>query len=217
MMWLGFDGINFRCNVWLNGRRVADAAKIAGSWRVFELDVTAVARPGAANALAVEVFPPLPGDLAITFVDWNPMPPDKDMGLWRDVWMSATGPVAMRYPSVTTKLPGDAADLKVRAELVKNASDGNGRSAPGSSGTPILPAGSSESPRKALVQVPVRVEHPRLWWPAHGAQELYPLDLRFESSGAYRTACTSISAFARATSRWTRRDTGCSGSTEETS
>src|ERR1035437_3690795 len=51
-------------------------------------------------------FPPEPGDLAITFVDWNPLPPDKGMGLWRDVSIAATGPVAIRYPVVTTHLTG---------------------------------------------------------------------------------------------------------------
>src|SRR5450755_4337953 len=119
-LWLGFDGINFRANVWLNGRQIAASDRLAGAWRLFEFDVTAAAKPGGANALAVEVFPPEPGDLAITFVDWNPLPPDKGMGLWRDVFIAATGPVAIRYPVVTTHLSGGA-QLSVRAE-VKNAS-----------------------------------------------------------------------------------------------
>src|SRR4051795_7754916 len=75
--------------------------------------------------LAIEVFPPQPRDLAITLVDWAPMPPDKEMGIWRDVHMSVTGPVAMRYPAVLTKLPlpsTDEAELSVRTELT-NATD----------------------------------------------------------------------------------------------
>ena len=70
--------------------------------------------------LAVEVFPPDVNSLAITWVDWNPMPPDKNMGLWRDVYVTATGPVALRYPQVLTKvdLPAlDKAHLIVSAEL----------------------------------------------------------------------------------------------------
>ena len=31
-----------------------------------------------------QVFAPTETDLAITFVDWNPAPPDKNMGLWRE-------------------------------------------------------------------------------------------------------------------------------------
>ena len=73
--------------------------------------------PGAVNALAVEVDAPLPDDLSITFVDWNPQPPDKSMGLWRDVHLDATGPVAIRFPQVITHLPAaDKAELTVSAD-----------------------------------------------------------------------------------------------------
>ena len=75
--------------------------------------------------LAVEVFPPEANSLAITWVDWNPMPPDKNMGLWRDVCVTTTGPVALRYPQVLTKvdLPSlDQAHLIVSAEL-ENSGD----------------------------------------------------------------------------------------------
>lgn len=68
--------------------------KMAGAWRVFEFDVTKAAKPGEPNALAVEVSPPQPDDLALTFVDWNPQPTDKNMGIWRDVSLSATGPAS---------------------------------------------------------------------------------------------------------------------------
>jgi len=74
-LWLRFAGINFRADIWLNGKKLADAAQTAGAYRTYELDVTGIARPGV-NALAVSVQAPLPGELAITYVDWNPLPPD---------------------------------------------------------------------------------------------------------------------------------------------
>ena len=120
-LWLRFDGINYRANVWLNGKRIADSGSMAGAWRLFEYNVTEAIRPGAANALAVEVYAPLPDDLSITFVDWNPGMPDKDMGLWRDVHLDATGPVAIRFPHAITHLnlpANDKAELTVSAELV---------------------------------------------------------------------------------------------------
>ena len=46
-LWLGFDGINFRANVWLNGKQIAASDKLAGAWRLFEFDVT---RRGASRA-----------------------------------------------------------------------------------------------------------------------------------------------------------------------
>ena len=38
-------------------------------------------KPGKKNVLAVETFAPTEKDLGINWVDWNPCPPDKDMGL----------------------------------------------------------------------------------------------------------------------------------------
>ncbi|MCX6631074.1 MAG: hypothetical protein NTW28_25965 [Candidatus Solibacter sp.] len=184
-LWLGFDGINFRANVWLNGKQIAASDKLAGAWRLFEFDVTTAAKPGAVNALAIEIFPPEPGDLAITFVDWNPMPPDKGMGLWRDVSITATGPVAIRYPVVTTHLSGDA-QLGVRAEL-KNASaqpmEGvlKGRIQKMEFSQPVKLAAHET---KVIHFAPLKVPNPRLWWPAQvGPQNLYPLDLAFEIGG----------------------------------
>ena len=45
------------------------------------------------------------------------------MGIWRDVYIAATGPVAVRFPAVFTKLnlpANDQAELTVRCE-VRNA------------------------------------------------------------------------------------------------
>src|SRR5918911_3911590 len=90
-LWLHFDGINFRANVWLNGRKIADAKEMAGTFRRFELNITDVSRAGEVNTLAVEVFAPKVDDLAWSWVDWNPSPPDKNMGIYRDVYIKATG------------------------------------------------------------------------------------------------------------------------------
>src|ERR1019366_2236515 len=49
----------------------------------------------------------------------------KEMGIWRDVHITATGPIALRYPAVLTRLnlpANDRALLTVRAELT-NALD----------------------------------------------------------------------------------------------
>ena len=43
---LHFDGINYRATVWLNGRRIATPADIAGAYRLYEFDVTALVKPG---------------------------------------------------------------------------------------------------------------------------------------------------------------------------
>ena len=184
---LGFDGINYRANVWLNGRQIADATKIVGAFRLFEFDITSAARPGGTNTLAIEIFPPSAGDLAITFVDWNPLPPDKNMGLWRDVWVAATGPVALRNPSVATKLVSGAAELTVRAELRNSSAQPVEAVLRGKIEGATFSAAAHLDPNEArVVHAHVTLANPRLWWPAQTGltQDLYPLDLTVEAAGS---------------------------------
>ena len=124
-IWLNFRGINYRANIWLNGKQIAKSDDVAGAWRTYEFNVTDAAKPGQPNVLAVQVFAPTETDLAITFVDWNPAPPDKNMGLWREVDITTSGPVALRYPTVVSKVDSpanDKAQLTVTA-LLKNATN----------------------------------------------------------------------------------------------
>src|SRR6266436_5351397 len=124
-VWLAFHGINYRANIWINGRKVAGSDQVAGAFRRYEFNVTQFVRAGAKNIVAVEVSAPHANELGITWVDWNPTPPDKDMGLWQEVVLYASGPVALRHAAVETKLDlpaTDKAHLTVRAEL-QNASN----------------------------------------------------------------------------------------------
>ncbi len=193
-VWLNLDGINYKANVWMNGREIASSEQLAGTWRVFRFDVTSAAKPGETNSLAVEVFPPQPRDLAITLVDWAPMPPDKEMGIWRDVHISATGPIALHYPAVLTKLiqpSTNEAELSVRTELT-NATDHlvdavlKGRIQEIAFEQPVrLAARETQVVRLTPDKFPqLKLHNPRLWWPAQvGKQDLYPLDLSVEVQG----------------------------------
>jgi exo-1,4-beta-D-glucosaminidase len=193
-LWLEFDGINYRADVWVNGRQIATSDKMAGTWRLFEYDITAAARPGQANALAVEVFPPQPRDLALTLVDWAPMPPDKEMGIWRDVHIRATGPVLLRFPAVTTKLnlpSTDLAELTVRVQLENSAAHGVEGILKGRIDNVEFAQPASLGPHQTAIfhftpdRFPqLKLANPRVWWPAQvGPQNLYALDLRFEING----------------------------------
>ena len=57
MQWLVFKGINYRAEIWLNGKRIANNREIAGMYNEFELNVTGKVKPGADNVLAVKVTP----------------------------------------------------------------------------------------------------------------------------------------------------------------
>src|SRR5438067_1597135 len=194
-VWLAFNGINYRANIWVNGTRIATSAEVAGAFRRYEFDITRVSRPGAVNAVAVEVFAPEPRDLAITWVDWNPTPPDKNMGLWGDAFVSTTGPVAIRHLHVITKLdlPSlDAAHLTVTADLwnatdrpidaiVRGAIDTIAFSR-------VVPLAARErtTVRFAPADTPqLNVPHPHVWWPYRmGDQHRYSLSIAVEANGA---------------------------------
>jgi exo-1,4-beta-D-glucosaminidase len=86
-LWLGFKGINYKANIYLNGQRIADTSQVSGAWRTYEFNVTQAIQPGK-NVLALQVWAQTETDLGITFVDWNPSPPDKNMGLFREVYLT---------------------------------------------------------------------------------------------------------------------------------
>jgi exo-1,4-beta-D-glucosaminidase len=192
-VWLRFDGINYSANVWLNGRKVADATGVAGPFRRYEFDVTDAVAHGGPNALAVEVFAPKPDDLALTWVDWNPTPPDKMMGLWQGAYLSTSGPVRLRHPQVVTKLDAslDAAHLTVYAEL-HNAT---GRTVQGTLRGRVEQIQFAHAVRlepnetRVVAFTPeefrqLNLARPRLWWPANlGEPNLYDLALEFETGG----------------------------------
>ncbi len=181
--YLHFLGINYRANIWLNGKKIADRADVVGAYRTFEFRVGELLKKGAGNALAVEVFAPEKNDLGLTWVDWNPTPPDKDMGLWREVYLTSSGEVALRAPFVSSKLDPQykSAELTLSAEL-RNVTDRSVKA--------ILHAGIDAikvsqtvelAPKEAKVITftpdrfaGLKLARPRLWWPYQmGEPSLY--------------------------------------------
>lgn len=126
---LNFPGINYRAEIWLNGRLVADARQIVGMYVDHDLDVTAWIRPGQANTLAVKVTPEralqdINGvELADSWFDWinwkylgyqgpdknpgngNSFVPDRNAGIWKPVTLRMSGGVAIGPATVNTELP----------------------------------------------------------------------------------------------------------------
>src|ERR1700690_2545992 len=101
-VWLNLEGINNRANIWVNRHRIARAEDVAGAYRTYEFDVTPLVDPRKINVVAVETMAQTERDLGVNWVDWNPAPPDKDMGLWREVYLRQSGPVTIRHPQVVT-------------------------------------------------------------------------------------------------------------------
>ncbi len=216
-IWLTFDGINYAAGVWVNGQ---NAGTIKGAFARGIFDVSSLVTPGKEAAVAVLVSPPPhPGDpiehtvanglgknggitaldgptfLCTIGWDWIPGIRDRDTGIWQKVFLSATGPVLIKDPLVTSDLPLpslETADIAVQT-TVWNTSD-----QPKSG---ILKARIGEVSFQQAVELPahasrrvsvdpktvpqLRFPHPRLWWPnGYGPQNLYTLQLSFEIDGA---------------------------------
>jgi exo-1,4-beta-D-glucosaminidase len=194
---LHFDGINNRANVWINGKKIADAKDVAGAYRTFEFDITPELAKTGSNVVAVEVFAQTQNDLGINWADWNPTPPDKNMGLWQDVYLTTSGPVEIRHPAVVTHLAdkdGATAELTILAEL-HNASDKlvEGRFQAEIAGLTLrveqaesLAAGETKSVKLVPQDfAQLAVKNAKLWWPAQmGSPNLYDLHTSFSIANA---------------------------------
>ena len=197
---LHFDGISYKANVWLNGNLIADSETMKGMFRRFEFDVSSKLNYDAKNVLAVQVIPSglltnLPTRTkqieAVTgWDDHNPQPPDRNMGIWGDVFLRIQGPITMRNAYVETRLEVPALDkaaLTVSAYL-NNHSDqpvngelaGKIESINFSQKVALKPGETKEVFFRPESFSQLNLHNPRVWWPnSLGRQELYALDLRF--------------------------------------
>lgn len=147
-IWLNFDGINYRADVWLNGTQIADSSETAGMFQRFKFNITDYIKTGTINYLTVKiyqtdhpgtpdpgtqfnVFGPTRGHSTDIFKDvtlklsggWDcaPVVRDRNIGIYQNVFLSFTGPVDIRNPYIVTDLPlpdTTSADLTITAELV---------------------------------------------------------------------------------------------------
>jgi hypothetical protein len=216
-IWLNLDGINYAAEIWINGQHTGS---IKGAFTRGAFDVTPHVKPGKPAAIAIRISPqPHPGIPAEhtlgagngpiggitrldgpTFAcsigwDWMPGIRDRNTGIWQKVYWSATGPVILKDPQITTQLPlpkTDSADITVVVP-VKNTSDKPQTGAIKGSFDNItfempvtLEPGISAQhftfdPKKFPQ---LRVPNPKLWWPnGLGEPNLHTLRLTFEIDG----------------------------------
>jgi hypothetical protein len=211
-VWLNFDGINYSSDVWVNGVQVG---AIRGAFIRGIFDITAQVKPGQQAVLAVLIVPqPHPGVphehtlragvgqnggiSAIdgpTFLctlgwDWLPAIHDRDTGIWQKVFLSATGPVTLKDPLVTTDLPlpkTDSSDVAVQTtvanvtdEPVKGVVEGAIESIHFEREVDLAPHSTQQVSFDARNTPSLHMDHPRLWWPnGYGEQNMYRLHLDY--------------------------------------
>ncbi|HSQ44491.1 MAG TPA: glycoside hydrolase family 2 protein [Ginsengibacter sp.] len=187
---LRFNGISYRGDVWLNGKKIASADTIKGSFRQFIFDIRSFIKDGE-NVLAVKVTQGGPGELNIGFVDWNPEPADNHMGIWRDVHLLGSGPVSVKDPFVVTDVDTatlDHANITVKV-ILQNHSNKNingilqafiAKDIHISKPVFLLPNESKEIILTPSEYKALSIDHPKLWWTHDlGKPNLYTLDVNY--------------------------------------
>jgi hypothetical protein len=212
-LWLNFDGINWKAEIFLNGEKIG---RIEGGFMRGRFDVTRLVHPGERNALAVRILKTdnsgstkdkagrtmnggalgrdNPTFHASAGWDWISTIRGRDTGIWNSVILTASGAVTIESPLITTTLP--LPDI-THADVAIEATVHNQETSPV---TGILRARFGE----VMVETPVtldpsgtktvhfdpakypalRVAHPKLWWPVgYGDPNLYPVKLTFVTDG----------------------------------
>jgi len=218
-VWLNFQGINHKADVWVNGK---DIGRIEGAFIRGIFDITSEIDAGGNNMLAVQIIAPahhsggssnpsnpvlqtlannygpnggnMEGDAPTFFCaegwDWIPTIHDRDMGIWQDVTLSATGSVVIRNPYVTNSTvttASDSVDLTLQVELKNVTGQPQIGTLQGTiaghkfSRTVTVPANDSSMVTLTANTVPeLHLAHPDLWWPnGYGAQKIYSMPLTF--------------------------------------
>ena len=184
---LVLEGLNYKANIWLNGTQIGVVDSVEGCFRMFKFNITDHVQPGS-NTLAVEIFPPKWGDLTIGFVDWNPWPPDNNMGIWRPVKLLKTGPVSMKNvfvkPSINVEILQEAT-LSISAELVNHSN----KKISGKINVQIEdisinqefsinPLETRKIEFSSSEYSELNLKNPKLWWPVNlGEPNLYNLNI----------------------------------------
>jgi hypothetical protein len=140
-VWLNFDGVNWKAEVFFNGQKLG---RIEGGFMRGQFDVTSLLRSGTANALAVRIIKnATPGSVkektlaetdsnggalgadnptahASIGWDWIPTIRGRNTGIWGNVYLATSGPVTIEKPFVSTTLPlpdVSRADVSVEVTL----------------------------------------------------------------------------------------------------
>ena len=207
-IFLNFDGINWKANVYLNGKQVG---RLEGAFIRGKFDVTDCVKEGT-NVLAVEIIKNAhigaikeknkqstdfnggilgadnPTFHATIGWDWIPTMRGRNIGIWNDVFLTTTGKVTVQDPYVQTQLAlPDTTQARLTAEVVVKNHDGKdvsgvlqGRVGDVTFEQPVeLRAGEERTVVFDADRFPqLQVKNPRLWWP-NGYGTPYLYDANF--------------------------------------
>ncbi|MEZ0076901.1 glycosyl hydrolase 2 galactose-binding domain-containing protein, partial [Planotetraspora sp. GP83] len=183
---LDFSGLmSGGTDVWVNGTQVATG--IQGAYTHSEINVTSLVHSGV-NSVAFRISPNDPNKhLTTGWIDWTQNPPDKNMGIFRDVLVKRTGSVALRNTHVVTTLTSalDRADLTVKVDARNDSSSSVTATISGTVGSQSFSQDVALTAHQTkTVSFPVTINNPQVWWPyGMGGQPLYDLSVTSTVAG----------------------------------
>lgn len=209
-VWLTFRGINYSCEIFLNGQKV-NKEVYEGMFLRKTFNITSLLKKGK-NRLAVIVYPPyevgepnggqggdghIARNLTHQYVagwDWIQPIRDRNTGIWDKVYIEKTGSVNLKNPHIVTLVPDKRevkgaqkpATIKVSAEL-ENATSAavNGTlrfTIDGKTTEKQVALAANETQEVALDDF--SLDNPKLWWPSgYGDQYLYDAKVEFIANG----------------------------------
>lgn len=211
-VWLTFRGINYSCDIFVNGQKV-NKEVYEGMFLRKTFNVTKLLAKNGKNRLAVIVYPPDPvgkpnggqgGDGLIAknvshqyVAGWDWIQPirDRNTGIWDKVYIEKTGKVNLKNPHVVTLVPGkrmpkgkqDDAVLKVSVEMENTANENlSGVLRYTIDGDLVTQRVNLNANSTIEVAFPEhKIRNPKLWWPAgYGEQNLYNIKIEFEEDNS---------------------------------
>lgn len=209
-VWLELGGINYYATIFVNGQQVGT---MYGAFKEAKFDITDTVTSGA-NCVAVKIrgnyYPgtyhhkesgncgPNGGVMSRdgpTFIasqswDWIPTIPDRDMGIWKPVYVRVTGPVALRHPWIrTTNVSTSSATVPLQVTLLNSTSAAvSGTTNADINDSIQFTAQTASVPANDSVTVTfpnLTMNNPQLWWPnGYGDPNLYTCNISFTPTGA---------------------------------
>ncbi|MBO9617598.1 MAG: glycosyl hydrolase [Niabella sp.] len=209
-VWLNFRGINYSCEIYLNGKKI-NKRIFKGMFLRQRYNITAFLNKSGRNRLAVIVYPPdavgnpnggqggdgtIARNVAHQYVagwDWIQPIRDRNTGIWDKVTLEKTKAVIITDPFVKTKVPGVRMPLSVQASAFIHT----GATLENASGATVSGIIKYEIDHQQVsqqitlkpfekkeVQLPViEIKNPKLWWPnTYGPQNRYPSAFSFIKS-----------------------------------
>ncbi|MDR1980906.1 MAG: beta-glycosidase [Tannerellaceae bacterium] len=210
-VWLNFRGINYKADIFLNGKRL-NADTHEGMFLRESYPITPYLKGGKeTNLLAVIVYPPddagnpnggqggdgrIARNVTMQFTpgwDWIQPVRDRNTGIWDEVSVTVTGAVKVQHPYVTTRVPGvrlpegsqKEAFVAATVELENTSPHPQtGTLVCETNGVRLTQPVRLAAKEKTVVRLKeLPVSQPRLWWPnGVGKQELYAMRITFETA-----------------------------------